>query len=68
MTVRAEVSPDGWEVRVFNGDRPVSGVVYNVSMDTQVDAAMQSVPTDLVDELMRIAQSDIERGIVKIVP
>jgi len=52
----------GWRVRVLENGRPITGVVYNVSWDTAIDAALQEPPADLVDELMRNAQAAVERG------
>lgn len=67
LEVRAVLAQDAWRVRVYEGDRPVTGVVYSVSYETQVGASLQSVPGDLVDELMNIAQSDVEQGRVQLI-
>jgi hypothetical protein len=67
LQVRALPDSEGWRVRVFENDTLVTGVVYSVSHETTVDARMQSVPHDLVEHLMQLAQSDVENNIVRLV-
>ncbi|MBK1696619.1 hypothetical protein [Rhodovibrio salinarum] len=60
--VRAAAENEGWKVRVFENNRPVTAVVYTVSHENQIDAKIQDLPVDLLQELMRLAQSDVEQG------
>jgi hypothetical protein len=66
LSVRAVAFNEGWRVRVFDGDRPATDVVYTVAHDNTADASMASM--HLVDELMTVAQDDIEEGRVKLIP
>jgi hypothetical protein len=52
LTVRAGASPEGWKVRVFDGERPVTGIVYEFRNEVRVDALTQEVLLDLVEHLM----------------
>ena len=67
LEVRATPTSEGWSVRVYDGQRPVTGVVYTVTYDTQIAAASQGTSEDLVDALMRVAQEDIEFDRVRLV-
>jgi hypothetical protein len=59
LRVRAVAFNEGWRVRVFHGDR-LTDVVYTVAHEDTADASMASM--HLVDELMTVAQDDIEEG------
>jgi hypothetical protein len=65
LSVRAAASNGGWRVRVFEGDRPATDVVYTVAHESTADAAMASM--HLVNELMTVAQDDIEEGRVRLI-
>ncbi len=67
LTVRAAAFNEGWRVRVFHGDQPVTRVVYTVAHETAADASMAPIPADLVDELMTLAQTDVEQGRVNLI-
>lgn len=67
LQIKAMFDSDAWKVRVYEGDTPATGVVYSVSHETAVDAKMQSVPLDLVYQLMGLAQADVEKGVVRLV-
>ena len=60
--VRAAAENEGWKVRVFENNRPVTAVVYTVSDENQIDAKVQELSVDLLDKLMQLAQSDVEKG------
>jgi hypothetical protein len=66
LSVRAVAFNGGWRVRVFDGDRPATDVVYTVAHENTADASMASM--QLVDGLMTVAQDDIEEGRVKLIP
>lgn len=66
LTVRAAAFPEGWRIRVFEGDRPVTEIAYEVKHELTIDAAMISL--DLVDQLMEGAEMDILRKWVPLVP
>jgi hypothetical protein len=50
---------------VFEGDRPATDVVYTVTHENTTDASMASM--HLVNELMTVAQDDIEEGRVSLI-
>lgn len=65
LEVRAAVNGDGWSVRVFEGDKKVTRVIYNVSFENQTDAAITQ-GVDLVADLMFVAENDVTTGKVKL--
>jgi len=66
LSVRAAAFSEGWRIRVFEGDRAVTAVVYSVTHENTADASMASM--HLVNELMTLAQDDVEEGRVKLIP
>jgi hypothetical protein len=68
LTVRAAAFPEGWKVRIFDGDKPVTGIVYEVRHEVLIDSLTKEVPFDLVEHLMQIAEGDVTRGWVRVVP
>ena len=64
--VKAFQENDGWRIRVYENDRPVTAITYRVAYETDQDAQMQGISVDLVDHMMDVAKSDIEEGIVKL--
>lgn len=64
LSVRAVAFDEGWRVRVYEGDRAVTAVTYTVTHDVLADASMASM--HLVNELMTLAQSDVEEGRVRL--
>jgi hypothetical protein len=67
LQVSAAPDSEGWKVRVLENGRPATGVVYSISHETNIDARLQAVPADLVDELMLLARTDVERERVRLV-
>jgi len=65
LSVRALASNGGWRVRVYEGDQPATDVVYTVAHQNPADALMASM--HLVNELMTVAQDDIEEGRVRLI-
>jgi hypothetical protein len=65
LSVRAAAFNEGWHVRVFEGDRAVTDVVYTVAHENTADPTMASM--HLVHELMAVAQDDVEEGRVKLI-
>ena len=65
LSVRAAAFSEGWRIRVFEGDRAATAVVYTVTIENTADPAMASM--HLVNELMTLAQSDVEEGRVRLV-
>jgi hypothetical protein len=63
--VRAAAFNEGWRVRVYEGDRPVTAVAYTVTHDIAAEASMASM--HLVNELMTLAQADVEDGRVRLI-
>ncbi len=66
LTVKAEPLHDGWKVSVLENGEPAHGFAYSVSHEILQDAALTAVPGNMVEQLMDIAQSDIEEGRVKL--
>lgn len=67
LVVKAAPVGDGWTVRVFEDDEPVHPLVYGVTYETITDAAAMSIPGDLVEQLMQLAQDDVEQGRVRLI-
>jgi hypothetical protein len=65
LSVRAAAFSEGWRIRVFEGDHAATAVVYSVTLEDNADPAMASM--HLVNELMTLAQSDVEEGRVRLV-
>jgi hypothetical protein len=65
LSVRAAALNEGWRIRVFEGDRPVTAIAYTVTHDVVTDASMASM--HLVNELMTVAQADVEEGRVRLI-
>ena len=65
LSVRAAAFSEGWRIRVYEGDRPATDVVYTVTHENSTDTSMASM--HLLNELMTIAQGDIEEGRVRLV-
>jgi len=65
LSVRAAAFNEGWRVRVYEGDRAVTAVAYTVTHDVMADASMASM--HLVNELMTLAQEDVEEGRVRLI-
>lgn len=69
LVVKAIQENEGWKIKVFENDNVVTPVSYHVSYDTEIAAKLGTtgtVPVDLVEKLMDIAQSDIKNGVVSI--
>jgi hypothetical protein len=65
LSVRAAAFSEGWRIRVFEGDQVATAVVYTVTHESTADPATASI--HLVNELMTLAQSDVEEGRVRLV-
>jgi hypothetical protein len=65
LSVRAAAFSEGWRIRVFEGDQVATAVVYTVTHENTADPATASI--HLVNELMTLAQSDVEEGRVRLV-
>jgi hypothetical protein len=65
LSVRAAAFSEGWRIRVFEGDQTATAVVYTVTLENTSDPAMASM--HLVNELMTLAQSDVEEGRVRLI-
>lgn len=66
FTVRAIPNNAGWVVRVFEGEQHATYVFYTVSYETQVDVSMRCQGLDLVEDLMQLAQKDVEQNRVNL--
>jgi len=67
LEIRAVPFADEWKVRVFENGKQVTPVAYSVAHEARIDANWQ-LKTDLIEALMRLAQDDIERGTVPLMP
>ena len=65
LSVRAAAFSEGWRIRVFEADQVATAVVYTVTHENTTDPATASM--HLVNELMTLAQSDVEEGRVRLV-
>jgi hypothetical protein len=65
LSVRAAAFSEGWRIRVFAGDQAATAVVYTVTHENAADASTASM--HLVNELMTLAQSDVEEGRVRLI-
>jgi hypothetical protein len=68
LQISAEANSDGWKIRLFEGGRQVSPIVYSVSHETVVDAAVSGVPSNLVEGLIQLMRHDVENGILPLPP
>jgi hypothetical protein len=59
LAVKAALFNGDWSVRVFENGQPANGAVYLVSEETVRDAKTNGL--DLVEDLMKTAQSDFIR-------
>lgn len=67
--VKAIQVDNGWRVTVLENGQQVIPFSYFVSYDTEIAARLGTtgtLPIDLVDQLMTIAQSDIENSVVSV--
>ena len=67
LEVKAECNNEGWKVQVYENGKPATYCVYCVSYEDFMDANTV-LSSDLVEELMNIAQDDIQRGVVTFRP
>lgn len=65
LEIRAEQGDRQWRIRVLENGLPATDVSYTVSYETEY-AWRESKHTDVVNELMTLAQRDINEGIVKL--
>jgi len=71
LEARESAAPNKVTVRVYEGPRAVTNVVYEVSIQTAVDALSGrsgTLPVNLVDALIDTAINDIASGNVSLIP
>ena len=68
LAVRVAQQDNQFLVRVFEGNKPVTGVVYSVTIETALDGQMRGYDLGVLDELMDIAESDVTEGRVPLLP
>jgi len=68
LEVRAAALPLGWSVRLFEGNRQISPLQYDVSYPTESDARAQQFSDDIVGDLMELMQNETEKGWLRIMP
>lgn len=66
LAVRAVVEDNEVKVRVFDGQRRVTNIVYSVTVETAFDAALSGFPLNIVDDLMALAERDVRNGTARI--
>jgi hypothetical protein len=49
-------------VRAFQGGRAANGYTYSVALETQIVALTDKYPSDLVVNLIEIAEDDVKSG------
>ena len=67
LEVRAAPIDEGWKVRIFEQGKPVTAAVYTVAHDTAIDAHW-TMKADLADTLMELAEQDVKREVVPLMP
>lgn len=65
LEVRAVPEPNGWRVRVYECEELVVAHSYVLSYETEFSGKMQR-NDELLVNLMNLAQSDVESGIVRL--
>ena len=65
LEVRSAPEKFGWRVKVFEGSKPVISHSYTLAYETEFSGQMQGYE-NLLENLMDLAQSDIEDGITHI--
>jgi hypothetical protein len=66
--VRAECTDGDWSIRVYEDNHPAHQLMYSVSHDRLTPGFLNKIPDDVVEQLMTIAQDNIERGLVRVLP
>jgi hypothetical protein len=66
--IRATPLDNEVKVRLFEGNKPASPIVYSVSIETAFDARMRGFALDLVDELMHLMEHDTRAGRLRLYP
>lgn len=68
LEVRAAPLEDGWVVRLYEGNRQISPIRYNVAHELAIDAATQKFSLDLIQDLMDLVQREVESGQIALLP
>ena len=66
--VRAECTDGDWSIRVYEDDHPAHQMVYSVSHDRLTPGFLDKISDHVVEQIMAVAQENIERGIVRALP
>ena len=66
--VRAECTDGDWSVRVYEDNHPAHQLIYSVSHDRLTPGFLDKIPDEVVEQLMTVAQDNIERGLVRVLP
>ena len=62
LEVRANSLLEGWEVRVFEGQKWATAVTYSIKYEIETDAQAQGTGWVSVHALMKLAQDDVQSG------
>ena len=69
LEVRAAALATGWAVRLYEGNRQISPLRYNVSYVVASDArAQRFLSGDIVRDLMELMQHEVETGRLRLLP
>jgi hypothetical protein len=66
--VRAECTDGDWSVRVYEDNHPAHQLTYSVSHDRLTPGFLDKISDEVVEQLMNIAQENIERGLIRVLP
>jgi hypothetical protein len=68
LEVRAERTNGEWEIRVYDDNHPAHQIVYAVSHDRRTPGFFEEIPDQVIEQMMDVAQENIERNIVRVLP
>jgi hypothetical protein len=66
--VRAERADGDWSIRVYEDGHPAHQIIYSVSHDLLTPGFSDKIPDDVVEQIMAVAQENIEREMVRVLP
>jgi hypothetical protein len=66
--VRAECTDGEWSIRVYEDNHPAHQLMYSISHDRLTPGFLDKIPDEVVEQLMTVAQDNIERELVRVLP
>jgi len=68
LETRAATLRMGWAVWLYESDRQVCPVRFDVSSSAEPDDEAQKIPSELVADLMDLMQYEVENGRLRLLP